>query len=291
MRSPKIISGLAEIAGGYDGFIVDLWGCVHDGARPLPGAVEALDRLKALGKRVILLSNAPRRVEAVIPRLDVIGVPRRCYDGVMTSGEETWRHLLDRAEPFHAALGRRCLLIGPERDLGILDGVPVERVERVADADFILATGAEFGESVEDYETILRDGAALGLPMVCANPDLVVLLEGRPEICAGALAARYEALGGVARRHGKPDPAVYETCFALMPGIARRRVLGIGDALRTDMAGAAASGIDGLFLGGGIHGEALGVSVTDEAMAWEPLTILCDEIGVRPTFATPALRW
>src|SRR6185503_15783687 len=60
-KSVPILPGLARLAERYDGFILDLWGTIHDGLRPWAGAVECLAELKRRGKRVLLLSNAPRR--------------------------------------------------------------------------------------------------------------------------------------------------------------------------------------------------------------------------------------
>src|SRR3546814_12215451 len=55
------IGGLREIASAYDGYLVDLWGTVHNGVAPLPGAPECLAALKRAGKRVCPLYKAPRR--------------------------------------------------------------------------------------------------------------------------------------------------------------------------------------------------------------------------------------
>src|SRR5712691_184418 len=89
--------------------------------------------------------------------------------------------------------------------------------------------------------------------MVCANPDLVVIHDGRPALCAGALAEHYEAIGGRVRWHGKPYPSVYDSCLELLGIADRRRILAIGDSLRTDIAGAAGAGIDSLLIAGGVH--------------------------------------
>src|SRR6266851_7274353 len=144
--------------------------------------------------------------------------------------------------------------IAPRYD-NMLEGIDLERVADIAAAAFILNTGPAWGweETVADYEKLLQAARARDVPMVCANPDLVVVHEGRPAICAGALAQRYEALGGRVRWHGKPFPSVYQTCFALLGIAERRRLLAIGDSLRTDIAGAAAAGIDSLLIAGGVH--------------------------------------
>src|SRR5262249_22760327 len=137
-------------------------------------------------------------------------------------------------------------------------GLDLETATRPGAADFLLATGlASAAETVADYEPVLAEGAAHGRPMLCANPDLEVVRAGVREYCAGALAARYEALGGQVLYVGKPHPAVYRTCLRYVGPIAGSRILAVGDSLRTDVAGAAGVGIDSLFVLGGIHAEEL----------------------------------
>jgi len=250
----RVIQGMRELASEYDGFILDLWGVVHDGTAPFPGVLDCMERLIGARKRVVLLSNAPRRSDDVMRRIAKIGVPERLYHGVMSSGEEAWLHLKHRDEPFYAALGRQCLHIGSERDLEMREGLDLAFVETPADADFILNTGpAEWEDTLETYAPILRDALGSRLPMVCANPDLVVVHNGKPALCAGALAEEYQRLGGQVRWHGKPYPSVYDGCLGPLGIDDKRRILAIGDSLRTDIAGASGAGIDSLFVAGGIH--------------------------------------
>ncbi|HTT78499.1 MAG TPA: TIGR01459 family HAD-type hydrolase [Stellaceae bacterium] len=250
----RVFAGMRELAPHYDGFIVDLWGVVHDGMRPLPGALDCMERLIAAKKRVVLLSNAPRRADDVVRRIAAIGVPKSLYHAVMSSGEEAWQCLHRRPEPFYAALGRRCLQIGSDRDLEMRDGLDLDFVDTVAEADFILNTGpAGWEDTLDDYAPRLAAARARDLPMVCANPDLVVMHDGRPALCAGALAEHYEEIGGRVRWHGKPYPSVYASCLALLGIADKSRILAIGDSLRTDIAGAAAAGIPSLLAAGGIH--------------------------------------
>jgi HAD superfamily hydrolase (TIGR01459 family) len=250
----RLIDGMRELAPDYDGFILDLWGVVHDGVVPFPGILDCMGRLIEAGKRVVLLSNAPRRSDDVVRRIAAIGVPPGLYHRVMSSGEEAWQYLHDRTDPFYAALGRRCLHIGSERDLEIREGLGLDIVDTPDAADFILNTGpAEWDDAIPDYAPVLDDARARDLPMVCANPDLVVVHGGKPALCAGALALHYEGIGGRVRWHGKPYPSVYGSCLALVGIADRRRLLAIGDSLRTDIAGAAAAGIDSLLIAGGIH--------------------------------------
>ncbi|MEJ0072444.1 MAG: TIGR01459 family HAD-type hydrolase [Pseudomonadota bacterium] len=286
----RLLESMRSIADAYDGFIVDLWGVLHDGGKPLPGTVDCLAAFRRAGKRVVLLSNAPRPALPVIERLREIGFERALYDDVMTSGEETWRHLVRREDPWYAALGERCYMIGPPRDLGMLTDVRAERVYDLEAADFILNTGADYGDTVAKFEPLLQRALARRLPMICANPDLEVMMRGRREICAGAIAVRYEAIGGAVRYHGKPYRSVYESCFALLGQPPRDRVCAIGDSLRTDIAGAAGAGIDSVLVIGGIHAEGLGVGPGELPPA-DRLEALCATVGFRPQAAIAGLRW
>ena len=256
----QLISGLRELAPRYDGFILDLWGVIHDGLAPLPGAIDCLQSLIDAGRRIVLLSNAPRRADDVVRRITAVGVPVGLYHDVMSSGEEAWQHLKRREDPFYAALGRRCLHIGSERDLEIREGLSLDYVDTPANAQFILNTGpAGWDDRIEDYEPILREALAGGLPMVCANPDLVVQRGSTIHLCAGALAKWYEEAGGRVRWHGKPFRLVYDSCLVLLGIGERSRILAIGDSLRTDIAGAAGAGIDSLLIAGGIHADEFGL--------------------------------
>lgn len=290
-QQPQPIAGLRDIAADYDGYLIDLWGTLHNGIAPMPGALDCLARLKATGKRICLLSNAPRRVASVVARLDSMDVPRGLYDAVMSSGEATHRALAARSDPWHARLGRRCLHLGPPRDDDVHEGTGLAMVERVEEADFLLATGIDaWDETVEQYEPLLAAAAGRGLPMVCANPDLVVMVGDRMSICAGALAARYEALGGDVFYHGKPYPSVYDECFRLI-GIDRpERVLGVGDSLRTDVAGANRAGAAALLLTGGIHAEEFALPPGAEPDAARLAEAIARE-GAAPAYVAHGLVW
>ncbi len=254
-----LIAGLRELAPRYDGFILDLWGVIHDGVSPIPGAIDCLRSLIGKGKRIALLSNAPRRADDVVRRITALGVPSGLYHHVMSSGEEAWQYLRRRDDPFYAALGRRCLHIGSERDLEIREGLDLAYVEAAEEAQFILNTGpAGWDDRIEDYEPLLRQAIGRDLPMVCANPDLVVMRGSTLHLCAGALAKWYEEAGGRVRWHGKPFRSVYDSCLQLLGIGDRSRVLAVGDSLRTDIAGAAGAGIDSLLIAGGIHAEEFG---------------------------------
>jgi HAD superfamily hydrolase (TIGR01459 family) len=102
------------------------------------------------------------------------------------------------------------------------------------------------------YAPVLGAALAAGLPMICANPDLEVVRDGKRIICAGLLAQNYAAQGGLVINRGKPDPAIYGPTLAML-GTPKTRTLAVGDSLRTDIAGAAAAGIDACWVLSGIH--------------------------------------
>jgi HAD superfamily hydrolase (TIGR01459 family) len=285
----RLYDGMRDLAPRYDGFILDLWGVVHDGVAPFPGVLDCLKRLLAAEKRVVLLSNAPRRAEDVVRRIAKIGVPRVLYHGVMSSGEEAWQHLFLRDDPFYRALGRHCLHLCSERDLEMREGLDLDFVASPQEADFILNTGpAEWEDTHEDYAPLLAAARARDLPMVCANPDLVVIHAGQPALCAGAIAEQYAALGGRVRWHGKPYPSVYDSCLDLLAIADRRRILAIGDSLRTDIAGAANAGLDSLFVAGGIHAAEFG---QDGRLDPARIAAAVAQSGTSPLGATATFVW
>jgi HAD superfamily hydrolase (TIGR01459 family) len=288
VTEPMMISGLHQIADDYDGYLVDLWGCVHDGIEPYPAAVKTLLKLIEMGKTVCLLSNGPRRGVDLVARLDQMGVPRTAYHHVMSSGEAAWQAFADRADAFHAELGTRCYHLGPPRDVSVMHNNGLTQASTIATADFILCTGPiDYSHIVEAYEQLLVEAHERGLPMVCANPDLVVHIGPDLVMCAGLIARRYEEMGGTVVYHGKPYASVYKRCFELLTTLSTNRIIGVGDGLRTDVLGAARHGLASLFLTAGIHTEEVG----GMAPEMDRIVQLADEVGARPTFFMPQLAW
>lgn len=286
-------AGLRDIADRYDAFILDLWGVVHDGQTPYPDAVATLAALKQAGKPVIMLSNAPRRSVVVEEAMSAMGIDRALYGEVLSSGEAVRMELEAPRDAYYAGLGDRVWFLGRKGDDSILDGLARFRtVEDMAEADWILDTGPRsFDQTLPDLEDELRALAARKLPMVCANPDRVVIRANRRIICAGAMADRYADLGGgpISWR-GKPDPAVYLLCLGRLGITDRRRVATIGDSFHTDIAGGTAAGIDAYLCTAGIHGEELGTAYGEAA---DPARVadLARREGASPTGVIPAFRW
>ena len=217
-----------------------------------PGAAEALTAFRAEGRAVVLVSNAPRPSESVVPQLDRLGFARSAWDAIVTSGDVTRGHIA-------AAAGKPLFHLGPERDRPLFSGHAIDFVEAEA-AAIIVCTGLfdDTTETPADYATLLAGLRRRDVPMICANPDLVVERGGQMIYCAGAIADAYAAIGGQVVFCGKPHPPIYEAALAVAGSILKRdvettRVLAIGDSVRTDLAGAAALGCGALFIAGGIH--------------------------------------
>jgi HAD superfamily hydrolase (TIGR01459 family) len=249
---PTLLSSLSDWSGRYDVIFSDVWGVVHNGLSPHAAAGAALTAFRKQGGVVIMISNAPRPFWSVIEQLDQIGVVRTAYDGVVTSGDVTQE--LARAQPIS-----RCYHIGSSRDEPLFRDLAVQRVP-LADAGFIICSGLrdDEKETAKVYRPELAAAAGRDLIMICANPDLVVERGHRLIPCAGALAEIYAELGGKVIQAGKPHPPIYEATLAKASQVigkvpAKSRILAIGDAIRTDVAGAHAFGIDSIFLSAGIH--------------------------------------
>ena len=90
---------VSDLADRFDALILDLWGVVMDGSHAYPGAAECLGELHARGKTVILLSNAPRREQAVVERLAGMDIAHSLYDRIVTSGEASRLALETRSDP------------------------------------------------------------------------------------------------------------------------------------------------------------------------------------------------
>ena len=272
------------LAPRYDVVLCDVWGVVHDGVAAYAPAGDALARYRAGGGTVILITNAPRPSPWVVRQLDRLGVPREAYDEVMTSGDLT-RDVV-------AARGGGVFHIGPARDITIFEGIDMRFVSAEA-AAYVVCSGLfdDTKETPEDYRGLLADLRRRGLLMVCANPDLVVARGDALVYCAGAIAERYAAMGGEVLYAGKPHPPIYRSALAKAeqargaPAPAGR-TLAIGDSLRTDMAGALALGIDGLFVSGGIHAAEFRDNPSGEALAG-----IFAAAGVTPHAVTPRLAW
>jgi len=147
-------------------------------------------------------------------------------------------------------------------------------------------------ETPETYAPAIRAWRARRLPMLCANPDVIVDRGHERLYCAGAIAEAYRAAGGAVTYSGKPHAPIYALgaeVLTRLRGPGPHRVLAVGDGIATDVAGAAAQGIDTLFVTGGIAADA----ISDDPETPDPSRLaafLEAQGGAAPTYAIGRLR-
>jgi HAD superfamily hydrolase (TIGR01459 family) len=276
------------LARDYDVLMCDVWGVIHNGVAAFPAACDALARFRATGGTAVLVTNAPRAGDAVARILDRFGVPRDAYDAITSSGDVT-RGIVD------ARRGQTIFHLGPERDKSIFTGLDVNFAP-LESADYVVCSGL-FDDTVEtpdSYRDMLAAMRTRSLFMVCANPDIVVERGDTLVYCAGALADAYAALGGEVLYCGKPHAPIYQAALASATARRggrvpeRRRVLAIGDSVRTDLKGAVAFGLDCMFVTSGIHAEQYG---SREAPDLAKLDAIFGAAAVAPRAMMRALAW
>ncbi|MCB8874690.1 TIGR01459 family HAD-type hydrolase [Acidisoma silvae] len=258
MTVPISLSSFDAVFPDADAFLLDQFGTIHDGERPYPGALAAMMRARAAGKRIFILSNSGKRAAPNRTRLEKLGFPAESYDGFLTSGEVVWQMLADRRLPGLSA-ARRVLVLSRGADKDTLAGLDLERTEDPATADLIVLLGSEADRiGLDAYRARLEGPASRGIPCLCGNPDrLMVLSDGGVGPAPGKIAEIYAAMGGPVIWIGKPHAAIYEAAFVALRGmvghdIARNRIWAVGDSLDHDVAGAAAQGCRSILVTTGI---------------------------------------
>jgi HAD superfamily hydrolase (TIGR01459 family) len=284
MTSLRFAERLSDLVDGVEVILSDIWGVVHNGLESFPEACEALHTYRQRGGTVILITNAPRPADSVQRQLRKLGVADETYDAIVSSGDLTRNFVADHP-------GKKMFWIGPERDSSIHRGLDAAMAP-LEQADYIVCTGLfdDETESAEDYRAMMLQAREHKLPLICANPDIVVERGDRLIYCAGAIAELYRELGGEVIFYGKPHRPIYERAMAL--AAERRgqptsldRVLAIGDSVRTDLTGALGFGINCLFLTRGIHSEEFeGIDQLDPASVKELF-------GHPPRALMRELRW
>lgn len=284
---PAIVEHCGPLLANYDVLLCDVWGVIHDGQRAFDDANAALSSFRARGGTVILVSNAPTPSGSVARVLDDKGVVREAWDAIVSSGDLALDHVRARG-------WRNLHQIGPfARDRAFFEALPGPSVA-ISEADAMACTGLvdDRREAPEDYRDRLREALDRGLPLVCANPDLVVHVGPDLLPCAGAIGALYEEMGGDVFWAGKPFPIAYDRALAEAASrrneaVPRNRVLAIGDSVRTDLAAAAGAGVDALFIVTGIHRDEC---VIDGRLSEAGLAALFTDDGPGAVAAATALK-
>jgi HAD superfamily hydrolase (TIGR01459 family) len=269
MTALRFVERLRDLVGGKEVVLSDIWGVVHNGLESFPEACEALHSYRSQGGTVILITNAPRPADSVQRQLRKLGVADEVYNAIVSSGDLTRQYVAGHP-------GGKVFWLGPERDNSIPRGIDLT-ISPLDEANYIICTGLfdDETETPDDYRSMMQQALERKLPLICANPDIVVERGDRLIYCAGAIAELYRELGGEVIFYGKPHRPIYERAMELAAAhvshpIARDKVLAIGDSVRTDLAGAHGFGIDLLFVTRGIHSEEFeGVEQLDPASVKE----------------------
>ncbi len=285
---PPAVHGLGSVISRYDLILCDLWGVMHNGVHAIPGSNEACGQARAAGATVIMISNAPRPGPVVAKQIAGYGVLPSSYDDVIASGDVTRDELIARP-------GARVFHLGPQRDLPNYEGLNLTLVD-FDHADLIVCTGPFNDETdkPDDYRELLGRAKARGMTLICANPDIVVERGDRLVWCAGAVAAIYDEIGGATIYAGKPHPHIYRMALTRAQqlrgkAVDTKRVLAVGDGLRTDIRGGVQQGFDTLFIARGIH--AADFTRDDGAHDSAQLLKAFAEVGATPTAIMREFVW
>ncbi|KAG6585231.1 pyridoxal phosphate phosphatase [Cucurbita moschata] len=296
------LNGLQQLAETrrFKAWFLDQFGVLHDGKQPYPGAVVALEKLAECGTKMVIISNSSRRSSTTMEKLKSLGFDPSLFVGAVTSGELTHRYLHRRDDAWFAALGRSCIhMTWSSRGAISLEGLGLRVVDNVEEAEFILAHGTEalghpsgdpLPMTLEELEKILEQCAAKKIPMVVANPDYVTVEARDLRVMPGTLASKYENLGGEVKWMGKPDKIIYQAAMSMV-GVDASDSIAVGDSLHHDIKGANATGIQSVFITGGIHATELGLGNFDEIADLNSVKALASKYDAYPSYVLPSFTW
>jgi len=243
---------LVEITDTYSLILCDIWGVVHNGNNIYPEAVNTLLAYLEAGGNICLITNAPRRSEAIRDYLLNMGVAPDICNTIVSSGDCSYSWL-------SSIVDRPLFHIGPEKDNSLFVGLDLKKVNEFECLECI-CTGFfnEYIESISDYQKILETLLERGIVIHCANPDLYVNKGSVRLPCAGLIAQSYSQMGGKVVYFGKPHHYIYDLALetanqSMRKTVSKDSILAIGDGLNTDIAGASNFGIDSFFIINGVH--------------------------------------
>jgi len=285
-RDPAMIIQATVGTLKYSAYCLDQYGVLHDGTKPLPGAVELIEKLKSEGKKLAILSNSSADPGATLGKLykpiasGGLGFPDGCFDIAITSGGECAKYFVNKLAPKEDGTPYKALMFtwtgetAKMKTVSFLASLGSDKVQvtsSIEDADFAISHGSDVlmgAGGVDDVElTGLRSDAdmavldpllahckARNLPMYSANPDIkVVSASGGIEYMPGIIAKRYmERFEGEVTFFGKPHKEHFLAVVEAL-GVTNSEVVHVGDSLHHDIQGANAAGIDSIWVTGGIH--------------------------------------
>jgi HAD superfamily hydrolase (TIGR01459 family) len=249
---PEELKEFKSISNEYDVYFIDLWGVIHNGLHLFDNAIIVLNELKKINKKVVLISNAPRSNATVKHFLKKLNFNLDLIDLLVTSGDVTKNYI-------HRNQNKIFYHLGPAKDNDLFKGIK-NITNNINQFNEIICTGLveEVGWNISDYESIFKNWIENEKTFICANPDEVVSRGNQIEFCAGALAKYYKKLGGKVLYFGKPYEEIYKfTKHTIEKNIEniieKKKILAVGDNLKTDIYGAQNFNIDSLLILNGIY--------------------------------------
>ncbi|WP_420961564.1 TIGR01459 family HAD-type hydrolase [Brucella sp. IR073] len=242
---------LSQLIDRYDVFFLDQFGVLRDDEGAYPGAAEALERLKAAGKTVVILSNSGRSGDYNAERFARLGFPRESFDFFITSGDTAYEALIRQGSP--VPQGAACLTISSGGDRNLAERLGLRHIDDSGEACLVVISGSEAERiPMETYRDLLRPAASRGVPAICTNPDIHKLAGGTTAPGAGSIALLYEELGGTVRWFGKPHRDIYELAIRASGNPPLRSIVCVGDSIDHDILGARGAGLNSVLVRTGI---------------------------------------
>ena len=264
--------GFRSVFDNYELLFIDLWGVVHNGIELHENAIHTLSKISEAKKDYILLTNAPRPNKTVKIFLEKLGLDKSMREKVFTSGEAALGYLKKNY------ISQKFYHIGPPRDFNLFIDFKNEKTEDLDKSNYLLCTGLydQHDQDLNFYKELLIN--SISKKMICTNPDLIVDRGKKREYCAGSVAMTFEKLGGEVIYFGKPYPEVYNQAT----NNNKKKVIAIGDNLRTDIKGANNMNYDSLVITGGVH---------KKEFEKEGIEKVLKNYNVKATFSQSILKW
>ena len=249
-------------------YVFDMDGTIYLGSIVFDFAIRFIERLRAVGKRVLFFTNnASRSTSVYLEKLTRLGFSPTA-DEIMSSADVTAAYLNTYHKDQTVYLVGTRQLASQFREAGIRLATGKEEQVDVVVSSF--DTELTY-EKLDDGCRLIRGGATY----LCTHPDFNCPTDTGFMPDSGAIAALITASTGVTPRYlGKPYPEVVDM-IERVTGIPREKTCIFGDRLYTDIALGAKNGVTSILV---LTGEG----------TWEEAMELPE--GEKPAFIFPSLR-
>lgn len=233
---------IASLFSRYDQVILDLDGCVWIGPDPVPGAVEAIEAIRAAGLGLAFVTNNSwYSGEDQVAKLWAMGVRASLADVVTVGG--AMQHLLAETRG-----GRTAFVIGSEsmfrhvQDAGlrIMNGTDL-----ASRAEVVVVAGT-LSFTYDDLKNAALAARRGGDVVATSRDPTYPMPEGYWPGTGAILAAVETASGRTAAIVGKPEPQLFLTA---LDRLGQGRTLVIGDRLDSDVEGASRAHLEAALVG------------------------------------------